>query len=61
MILNKVKTLTRVLIICAFCKKFRNEDGEWSDAENLDHRHAKLKISHGVCTSCLEKYYPEYM
>jgi len=58
--LNKVKTLSGLLPICAFCKDIRDDSGYWHQVEAYVKNHSKANFSHGVCPDCAKKHYPEY-
>lgn len=58
--LNKVKTLSGLLPICAFCKDIRDDSGYWHQVEAYIKEHSKANFSHGVCPDCAKKHYPEY-
>ncbi|GEM_PF-1324294 len=58
--LNKVKTLSGLLPICAFCKNIRDDGGYWHQVEAYIKEHSEANFSHGVCPDCAQKHYPEY-
>jgi hypothetical protein len=58
--LQKVKTLTGLLPICASCKKIRNDQGYWDSVEGYVQAHTDAQFSHGICPDCLHKLYPEF-
>ena len=55
----EIKTLQGVLPICASCKKIRDDDGAWQQLETYISQHTDTQFSHGICTDCMEKLYPE--
>lgn len=57
--LEKVKTLSGFLPICASCKKIRDDKGYWNQIESYIAKHSEAEFSHGVCPECAEKLYPE--
>jgi len=57
--LNRVKTLSGLIPICAGCKKIRDDQGYWSDVELYISKHSEAEFSHGLCNECMEKLYPE--
>lgn len=57
--LNKVKTLSGLLPICARCKKIREDDGYWRQLESYFAEHSEIHFSHGLCPECLKKLYPD--
>lgn len=56
-----VKKLTGVLPICSYCKKVRDEHGEWTEIELFIRRHSEAEFSHGVCPECAQENFPEFM
>ncbi len=53
--LEKVKLLSGIIPICAWCKKIRNDSGYWDQLENYICEHSDADFSHGVCPECYEK------
>jgi len=47
--------------ICAYCKKVRNDEGYWNQIENYIREHSEADFSHGICPSCFQRLYPEYV
>jgi hypothetical protein len=58
--LRKIKILSGLIPICAYCKKVRNDEGYWNQIENYIRDHSEADFSHSICPSCFEKLYPEY-
>ncbi len=58
--LGKVKQMERILPICSFCKKIRDEDGQWRVLESYISEHSKAQFSHGFCPECGRKHYPDF-
>ncbi|HIE28966.1 TPA: response regulator transcription factor [Candidatus Poribacteria bacterium] len=54
--LSKVKKLERLLPICSYCKKIRDEQDYWHQVEEYITQHSEAKFSHGICPDCYEKY-----
>jgi PAS domain S-box-containing protein len=57
---EKIKTLNRLLPICAHCKKIRNDQGYWQQVEEYLHDNADMLFSHSICPACMKKLYPGY-
>ncbi len=55
--LEKIKTLTGLVPICAQCKKIRNEKGVWKPIEAYIESHTDALFSHGICPECEKKIY----
>lgn len=57
--LANVKTLRKLLPICAGCKKIRDDAGYWQNVEGYMLQHANIRFSHGLCPDCLREFYAE--
>ncbi len=57
--LQEVKTLRGILPTCSYCKDIRDEEGNWHQLEAYIQQHSEAQFSHGICSSCLEKHFPE--
>jgi len=57
--LAEIKVLRGILPICSFCKKIRNDNGNWDQIEVYIHDHSEAKFSHSICPGCMKKHYPE--
>ena len=57
--LHKIKTLKRLLPICANCKKIRDDNGYWNQIEAYFTNHSDVEFSHGICPDCTEILYPD--
>ena len=58
--LNEIKTLKRLLSMCAHCKKIRAENGVWQELEDYMWEHAETQFSHGICPDCTREFYREF-
>jgi phosphoserine phosphatase RsbU/P len=52
--LGKVRQLTGLLPICAYCKSIRDDSNYWHAVEEFVSDHADVRFSHGICPNCLE-------
>ena len=57
--LAEIKVLRGILPICSFCKKIRNDKGNWDQIEAYIHDHSEAKFSHSICPGCMKKHYPD--
>ena len=57
--LEKVKTLSGMLPICASCKKIRDDKGYWRQIESYIRDHSEAEFTHGICPDCFKKLYPD--
>jgi hypothetical protein len=53
---SQVETLTSLLPLCAWCKKFRNDSGYWEQIEKYIASHSRTSITHGICPECQERF-----
>ena len=51
----KVKTLSGLVPICAWCKKIRDDSGFWEQVEVYIQDHSDAVFSHGVCPDCAKR------
>ena len=58
--LGRVKQMERILPICSFCKRIRDENGNWHGLESYISDHSETQFSHGFCPECGRKYYPNF-
>lgn len=52
----EVETLSALLPLCAWCKKFRNDRGYWEQIEKYISSHSRASITHGICPECQTKF-----
>ncbi|MEO7701174.1 MAG: PAS domain-containing protein [Opitutus sp.] len=57
--LAEVRTLRGLLPICAGCKNIRDAQGNWYSVEQYVSERTQATFSHGLCPTCLKKYYPD--
>ena len=56
---TKFKVPAGILPICSFCKRIRNEKGEYEQIEKYVMERSNASFSHGICRECAKKMYPE--
>jgi len=54
-VLASVKTLTGRLSICCYCKKIRDEAGNWPYVETYVMNHSDASFTHGMCPDCFTR------
>ncbi len=57
---EEIEVLRSILPLCSFCKKIRDERGNWQEVDAYIPQNHPIDISHGLCPGCAEKHYPEY-
>jgi PAS domain S-box-containing protein len=55
----RIKTLTGLLPTCAWCRKIRDDSGNWKRVETFIEEHSDASFSHGICPECLKKNDPD--
>jgi len=50
-----VQNLRRILPICAWCKKIRDDRQLWHSVEEYISTHSDVDFSHAICPECAEK------
>jgi hypothetical protein len=53
-----IRVLQGMLPICAFCKKIRDDDGQWRQLESFITERSSARFSHTFCQDCARKHYP---
>ena len=59
MAVEEIRTLRRILPLCSFCKKIRDDKGYWEQVDIYIHKHSQADISHSICPECMKEHYPE--
>jgi PAS domain-containing protein len=57
--LDRIKTLSGLIPICAGCKKIRDDRGFWNHLEEYLEQHSDASFSHGLCPECFQKFFPD--
>ena len=55
----KVRTLSGLLPICAFCKNIRDDKGYWKRIETYISENSEAEFSHSICPKCARARYPD--
>jgi len=58
--ISELMELKRIVPICAYCKKIRDDQAFWQSVEKYFKVHINLDFSHGVCPECAKKFFPEF-
>jgi DNA-binding response OmpR family regulator len=54
--LARVKTLSGLLPICAWCKRIRDDKGYWNQLEAYLAEHTEADFTHGICPDCAKQF-----
>jgi hypothetical protein len=58
---RRVNMLEGILPVCSFCKKIRDQHGDWHSMEQFITEHSEAQFSHGFCPECGERHYGEFL
>lgn len=58
---KEIKVLKGFLPICSFCKKIRDDSGNWVEIEQYIDARSDAKFSHSLCPGCLQEHYGEFL
>jgi PAS domain S-box-containing protein len=50
----EVQALQRILPICMYCKRVRDDENYWQSVEAFISQHTHARFSHAICPSCYE-------
>ncbi len=53
-LVEELRRVKRLLPICMYCKKVREDGDYWQEIEAYLHEHTGSDFSHGICPQCLE-------
>jgi hypothetical protein len=56
---RKIRVLEGMLPICSFCKRIRDERGEWRQLESFIGERSAARFSHTFCEQCGKVHYPD--
>ncbi len=56
--LDRVKSLSGLLPMCASCRKIRDDNGAWHPLESYIRQHTEADFTHGICPDCRRTLYP---
>lgn len=57
---SELAALHRMLPICAYCRKVRDDRESWGEIEAYVRRNMDVEFSHGICPDCMRKNFPGY-
>lgn len=56
---RQLRVLEGLLPICSFCKRIRDEEGDWRQMEQYIAMRSSARFSHTFCPECGRRHYPE--
>jgi hypothetical protein len=56
---QQLQVLRGLLPICSFCKRIRDEAGDWRQLETYIASRSAARFSHTFCPDCGRRHYPE--
>jgi hypothetical protein len=55
---RQIRALEGMLPICSFCKRIRDEQGQWRQLETFITERSEASFSHTFCEQCGKAHYP---
>ena len=55
---RQIRVLEGMLPICSFCKRIRDEEGQWRQMEAYITERSEALFSHTFCEQCSRTHYP---
>ena len=46
---------------CSYCRKAKNDRGQWVFLDQYLGERSDLHFSHGICDSCIKEHFPEVL
>ena len=57
----EIKVLRGIVPICSFCKKIRDNEGNWNEIESYVSKHSEASFSHSLCPKCANIHYGDLL
>lgn len=57
-LLKENKVLRGLLPICSYCKRIRDQEGQWHHLETYIQEHSEAEFTHTICPPCIKKHFP---
>ena len=57
--LGAVNTLSSHIPVCAWCKKIRDDKGNWQVVKPYSKEHPTTEYTHGICPDCMIKHFQD--
>ncbi len=51
-----LRIISGIIPVCAWCRKVRDEEGNWVSFEEYIKKNSDARITHGICTECGDKF-----
>lgn len=56
---ERVRSLEGILPMCAYCRRIRDEKGDYQSLEDFVSDKTPAQFSHGICQECAKKHFEE--
>ena len=54
--LRNIRDLQRLLPICSYCKKIRDDKDYWHELDSYMQEYTDFSFSHSICPDCFERH-----
>ena len=55
--IDEIKFLRGIVSVCAFCKKIRDQNGDWQPSDVYLRDNLNGLVSHGYCPDCVDQHF----
>ncbi len=55
---DNIRALSELIPMCSYCRKIRDDKGNWKQVEDYLTKHYDLRFTHGICEKCARKLSP---
>lgn len=56
---SQIQTLTRLIPVCGWCRKIRDDQGFWTEFEQWVQAQGQVTLTHGICAECKKRAFPD--
>ena len=58
---EEIKELSELLPICSYCRKLKDDDGNWYQLETYLNKNTSSLVTHGLCPECKEIHFDPFI
>ena len=55
----QIETRGGMISTCSYCRKAKDDRGDWLHLDQYLSRHSNLSFSHGICDCCMQTHFPD--
>ena len=58
--MKEIQMLRGIVPMCSYCKKIRDDEGNWSEVDVYIINHSEAQVSHSICPDCRKRHYGHF-